>query len=257
MRRIASILVVCGLFLSSCGAPKSGLEERGELYRGGDVMEFLDATAPPGVEEEYLIGVGDRLDVVFFVHKELSTPGLLVRTDGRITMPYVGDVRAAGLTPMQLDSTLSSLYSEVLRDPNLSVIVKEPAEKLVYVLGQVKRAGGFKFETRVSVLGAVALAGGLDEGAKTSHVLVIRRDGADRIVGAEINIAAATSGYNVANDIWLKNYDIVFVPKTRLKSAAEFVQLMNEILFPPVDIALRGWQVQVLRQQLEFLQSNN
>ncbi len=253
-RRLAIILVLAVLSIG-CAARNVGLEPRGKLYTSDDVKGFLESTAPLEAEEEYIIGIGDRLDVIFFVHKELSTLGLLVRSDGRITLPYVGDVRASGMTPMRLDSTLTVGFSEVLRDPNLSVIVREPAEKLVYVLGQVERPGGFKFQTRVSVLGSIALAGGLSRGAKTTHVVVIRRDGPEKIVGVEINMAMVTSGNNVANDIWLKNYDIVYVPKTRLQSAGEFVEIVYDILFPPLDLALRGWTVQVLWQQLDYIQS--
>ena len=73
----------------------------------------------------------------------------------------------------------------------------------------------------------------------------------------QINVAAITSGYDVQNDIWLRNYDIVYVPKTRLQSLSEFVLTINDIILPPVDILLRGWQIQILQQQLEFIQARN
>jgi polysaccharide export outer membrane protein len=187
----------------------------------------------------------------------LTTTDLLVRSDGRVSLPYVGDVDAAGVTPMQLDSALTSRFSEVLREPNLSVILRAPAEKLVYVLGQVKTPGGFPYETKLTVLQALALAGGIERGAKTSHVLVIRRKGPEKVVGIEVNVASVTSGYNVQNDIWLRNYDILYVPKTRLQSAGEFIAIINDILFPPIDLVLRGWQIEVLRQQLEVIRSRD
>ena len=255
MARYMAIALAAAVLSIGCASKKAGLDPRGKLYTSSEVQDFLEHTAPPQAEENFVIGCGDRLDIVFFVHKDLSTNDLLVRSDGRITLPYVGDVRAAGLTPMQLDSTLTVRFSEVLRDPNLWVIVREPAQKLVYVLGRVHRPGGFTFETRVSVLQAIALAGGLERGAKTTHVVVIRRDGPERIVGAEINLAAVTSGYNVENDIWLKNFDIVYVPATRLQSASEFVGIVYDILYPPLDVVMRGWSVQVLYQQLDYLRS--
>jgi polysaccharide export outer membrane protein len=227
------------------------------MYDSDSVAVFAQETGPSGMESEYVIGPGDRLDVVFFIHKELSTLDLLVRTDGRITLPYVGDVLAAGTTPMMLDSTLTVKFSEVLRDPNLSVIVRAPAEKVVYVMGQVENPGGFPYQTNVSLVQSIALAGGLTRGAKTTHVLVIRRKGPDKIVGIEVNVASITSGYNIQNDFWLRNYDIVYVPRTRLESAAQFISILNDIFFPPVDIALRGWQLQVLNQQLEVLKARN
>ena len=112
-------------------------------------------------------------------------------------------------------------------------------------------------ESRMTVLQAIALAGGLDRGAKTSHVVLIRRDGSERIVGVEINLAAVTSGYNVANDIWLKNYDIVYVPATRLQTAGEFISIVYDILYPPVDLMLRGWTAGIMFQQLDYYRSRN
>jgi len=257
MRRLVAIIVSLAVLSAGCASNNAGREERGQLYPQNQLDEFVGDTNPTESEGDYVIGVGDRLDVVFFIHKELTTLDLLVRTDGRVTLPYVGDVGAAGVTPMQLDSTLTYRFSEVLRDPNLSVILRAPAQKIVYVLGQVKTPGGFPYETQVSLVQALALAGGLDRGAKTTHVLVIRRKGPEKIVGIEVNAASITSGYNVQNDIWLKNYDILYVPKTRLQSAGEFIAIINDILFPPVDILVRGWQIQVLKQQLDVIRARD
>jgi len=253
MTRVIAIVVCLAAVSAGCGTKNAGRDAQGELYKPNELGKFVEETTPVESERDYVIGVGDHLDVVFFVHKELTTLNLLVRSDDRITLPYVGDVIAAGVTPMQLDSNLTDRFSEVLRDPNLSVIVRQPAQKLVYVLGQVKAPGGFPYENSVSLLHALALAKGLDRGAKTTHVLVIRRKGPEKIVGIEVNVKAITTGSNVQNDIWLRNYDIVYVPQTRIQSLAEFVTIMNEIIYPPFDIVFRGWQIQVLQQQLEIL----
>jgi polysaccharide export outer membrane protein len=255
--RLSAIVFFLAALSAGCSSNNAGREKPGELYGQDQLGAFVEDTDPLVSQEDYVIGIGDRLDVVFFVHKELTTVDLLVRSDGRITLPYVGDVDAAGVTPMQLDSTLSYRFSEVLREPNLSVILREPAEKLVYVLGQVKTPGGFPYQTKLSVVQALALAGGMDRGAKTTHVLVIRRKGPEKVVGIEVNVASITSGYNVQSDIWLRNYDILYVPKTRLQSAGEFIAIINDILFPPVDLVLRGWQIEVLRQQLEVIRARN
>lgn len=255
MTRYLVVIWALAALSGGCAAGNAGREKPGTLYGSGDVESFLQETAPPEVDEKYVIGVGDRLDVVFFVHKELSTVNLLVRSDGRITLPYVGDVSAAGFTPMELDSSLTTGFSEVLRDPNLSVIVREPAQKFVYVLGQVGLPGEFRFETKISLVQALARAQGFDRGAKTTHVVVIRRDGLERIVGAEIDVASITKGKGLANDIWLRNYDIVYVPKTRLQSTSDFISAVYDILFKPTDLALRGWTAQVMWQQLEYLRA--
>lgn len=253
--RLFAIILFLAALSAGCSSNNAGREKPGELYEQDQLGQFVEDTDPLESQEDYVIGIGDRLDVVFFVHKELTTIDLLVRSDGRVTLPYVGDVDAAGVTPMQLDSTLSYRFSEVLREPNLSVIVRAPADKLVYVLGQVKAPGGFPYDTKLSVVQAIALAGGIERGAKTSHVLVIRRKGPEKIVGIEVNVASITSGYNVQSDIWLRNYDILYVPKTRLQSAGEFIAIINDILYPPVDLLVRGWQIQVMKQQLDIIRA--
>lgn len=255
MTRSLSFILVLAVISLGCASHKPAMGPRGDVYERDQVSEFLRDTATPDSGNAYIIGIGDRLDVVFFVHKELSTIELLVRSDGCITLPYVGDVVAVGVTPMRLDSTLTTKFSEVLRDPNLSVIVREPADKLIYVLGQVKRPGAYPYETKMSLLQALALGAGFERGAKVSHVLVIRREGLQKIVGVEVDVAAMFAGHNLEQDFWLKNYDIVYVPKTRLESAAEFMQIIYDILYPPVDLLMRGWTAQVMWEQIDYLQS--
>jgi polysaccharide export outer membrane protein len=257
MKRSLSLIVLLAVTSLGCAANQPRVKAGGDLYRNDQVAEFLRETETADSGNVYAIGIGDRLDVIFFVHKELSTLDLLVRSDGYITLPYVGDVAAAGLTPMQLDTTLTTKFSEVLRDPNLSVIIREPAQKIVYVFGQVKKPGGFPYDTRVSLLQALALGWGLDRGAKTSHVLVIRRVGPARIVGVEVNVSEIMKGHNLQQDLWLRNYDIVYVPKTRLQSTGEFMAIINDVLFPPVDLVLRGWQSTLMWQQIDYLRSKD
>lgn len=257
MKRSLSLILLLIVTSVGCAANQPQVKAGGEVYRNDQVAEFLRETEAVDSGNVYIIAIGDRLDVTFFVHKELSTVDLLVRSDGCITLPYVGDVAAVGLTPMQLDQTLTTKFSDVLRDPNLSVIIREPAEKFVYVFGQVKKPGGFPFATKVSLLQALALSSGLDRGAKTKHVLVIRRVGPARIVGVEVNVSEIVKGHNVNQDFWLRNYDIVYVPKTRLQSTSEFIEIINDVLFPPVDIVLRGWQSTLMWQQIDYLQSKN
>jgi polysaccharide export outer membrane protein len=257
MSRYFAVILVLVAFSVGCASRNAGLQTAGNLPEAGDAQSLLDSASPPELDDDYVIGVGDRLDVVFFIHKDLTTLNLLVRDDGRITLPYVGDVPAVGFTPMRLDSTLTERFSEVLREPILSVIVRDPAAKYVYVLGQVLQAGEFRFDTKISLMQALARARGFGRGAKASHVVVIRRDGPERIVGVEVDVGSITKGKRYANDIWLRNYDIVYVPKTRLQSASEFVEIVYDVLFPPTDLMLRGWTAQVMFQQLDYLRAQN
>ncbi len=130
---IALLMLVAAFGCSS--APKMTVSS-GEMYERGDLEEFVNRTGPPaGATAYYQFGIGDRLDIVFLYHSNLTSRELLVRDDGRISLPYVGDQMALGYTPMQLDTILTEKFAEILKEPNLSVILNEPAEKKVYVLG--------------------------------------------------------------------------------------------------------------------------
>jgi len=228
----------------------------GQVFDQREVSEFVSTTqAPQGILPEYYIGVGDHLDVVFFFHEDLTTQNLLVRTDGRITLPYVGDIMAAGNTPMGLDSLLTQQFSEILRDPNLSVIVREVPDQMVYVLGEVPHGGGFDFDRHITLVQALARAGGLDNGAKTNSVLVIRREGLNKIVGVQVDVKAILNGETISDDFMLRNYDIIYVPKTRLKSAAEFMTLVYDVIEPGANLLLRGWTLSLVQQQVDFRES--
>jgi len=248
------VLIAPGLVigLSACSSNRRPVGAGGGVYPPEQLGQFLRDTAPPRQANDYIIAVGDRLDVAFFFDRDMNQERLLVRSDGRITLPYTGDVMAAGRTPMQLDTLLTNRFAEILKDPNLSVIVVETARTMVYVLGEVRNPGGYPFRRSVSLVQALALAGGLSNGAKSNHVLVIRRKGLQGIVGVEVNAKAIIQGEQVQNDFLLRDFDIVYVPKTRIQSIADFAQTLDQIVSPPTDLFLQGWQVQVLREQLEL-----
>ncbi len=223
------------------------------MYERQELESFVEESGPSAIPElEYYINVGDVLDVVFIYHKSLDATDVPVRRDGRISLPYVGDVLAAGMRPMQLDSVLTVRFSEILRDPSLSVIIKKEARRLVYVLGEVQHPGGYKYTDNVSLIQAISLAGGFIESAKPGNTVLIRREGADKIIGIEIDVKAILNGISIENDILLRKYDIVYVPKSKIYTVAEFATQATKIIRLPMDIFLTGWQIRTLSANYEF-----
>jgi polysaccharide export outer membrane protein len=256
MRAFSFCLISCLLPLLGCASNRPTLGGGGTMYETQELGKFVEDTAGEEGTEHYIIGVGDVLDVVFFFHTDLTTRDLIVRSDGRITLPYLGDVKAAGVTPMELDSTLTTSFLEILREPNLSVIVRRQHKQTAYVFGQVTHPGGIVFDDRLSLLQAVASAGGLTKGAKANHTLLIRRDGSSKVVGIEVDLKAIINGEAIQNDLWLNDYDIVYVPKTRIQTVSEFAVVLNDLLGGPTNLVLRGWQVKVTQEQLELLRDD-
>ena len=242
--------------LAGCSVTRMGdTDPEKGVYAAEDLDKFKEDTSTlvhAGVEDEYVIGVGDQLDIVFLFHNNLTTRDLIVRRDGRISLPYVGDEPAAGLTPMILDSMLTDHFGEILRDPNLSVIVRQPAEQKVYVLGEVEQPGRYVYDDELSIVQSIAMAGGLKKSGSGGNAVLIRRQGMDRIVGIEVDVKGIMLGAQIQNDLRLRNYDIIYVPKKPLYSAADFMQAINDIVAPPVDWVFKGWQIKNLNASIEF-----
>jgi polysaccharide export outer membrane protein len=240
---------------TGCSSGVKGADPSEGWYNAENIAQFdsvTSASIPMNLAPEYVIGVNDVLEVVFLYHSNLSTRSLIVRRDGRISMPYVGDQMAAGITPMELDSLLTTRFSEVLRDPNLSVIVSEPAPQKVYVLGEVQNPGRFEFTDEMSMVQALASAGGAKPGGMVNHAVLIRRQGISQIVGVEVDLRAVMNGSQMSNDLRLRNYDIIMVPKHPIYSAAEFMQTVGDIVNVPIDVVFKGWQIANLKENYQF-----
>lgn len=128
------------------------------------------------VGAEYLLGVGDVIEVQVWKEEELSRT-LRVRLDGRITLPLIGDVRAAGKTPRELAAQIEEYYREALAEPSVTVILNQSSQRY-YVIGLVKQPGEFALDSHLTVLQALARSGGFLEWAKTANIIIIRRDAA-------------------------------------------------------------------------------
>jgi polysaccharide export outer membrane protein len=242
-----------------CASGPKGADRSAGWYDSDSLATFATETARDyrmAPQDEYVIGVGDRLDVIFLYHTNLTTRDLIVRRDGRISLPYVGDQMAAGITPMTLDSLLTVRFAEILRDPNISVIVTQAAPQKIFVLGEVNSPGAFEVKDEVSVLQSVALAHGFTREALPRHAVLIRRDGVSRIVGIEIDLQAVMDGSELGNDIILRNYDVVLLPRHPIYSAADFIKAATSIIGAPLDIVFKGWQIANLSASYEFFQNN-
>jgi polysaccharide biosynthesis/export protein len=125
---------------------------------------------------DYRIGPGDVLDVAVWDNEDLSRT-VPVRPDGKISLPLLDDVQAAGLTPEELQSSLKKRLAEYVESPELSVIVKEVNSRTFSVMGKVNAAGEFKLNGTTTIVEALARAGGLAEFASPSRVFVLRRNG--------------------------------------------------------------------------------
>jgi polysaccharide export outer membrane protein len=135
--------------------------------------------APPSLEScrgAYVIGPEDVLDVAVWDNTAL-TRTVPVRPDGKISLPLLDDIQAAGLTPMQLRERLVKSLTEYIPSPAVSVLVREVHSFKVAVIGQVRTPGRYEIKDRATVLDLLAMAGGLTEYAERGRIVVLRQDG--------------------------------------------------------------------------------
>jgi polysaccharide export outer membrane protein len=165
-----------------------------------------DPPLPPG----YLIGTDDVLSIVYWKDKDMSADAQ-VRPDGRIALPLINEVHAAGLTPDQLREKIVEESKKYMEDANVTVVVRQINSRKVFITGEVNRPGPYPLTATTSVLQLIANAGGLREYADSKKIVIMRTVGG-KPVSLKFNYKEVVSGKNLAQNIELKPGDTVVVP---------------------------------------------
>jgi polysaccharide export outer membrane protein len=167
-------------------------------------------TAKPAIAS-YVIGTGDNLRIVTWKEPDFTLDKVVVRTDGKISFPLLNDVQAAGLTPMMLKDVLESGLKNYVSAPVITVTVTEAVSQQFYILGEVKKTGGYPIVKDLSVLQAFALAGGFTEWASKDEILLIRREAGQKKV-YKIDYKDMAKGKNLEQDLLIRADDTIIVP---------------------------------------------
>lgn len=133
--------------------------------------------AKPAVPDTYIIGESDDISVTVFKEPTLSNNTLLVRPDGMISMPLLGDVKAAGRTATQLADEITVMLKKYIQDPNVTVVLSKVNSKIIYLLGEVAKPGPVEMTPGMTFLQAIATAGGLTQFANSKKIYILRIDG--------------------------------------------------------------------------------
>ena len=176
-----------------------------------EILSKKQAQAEMGVDSErYVIGAEDILYIHVWREEALSRT-VPVRMDGYISLPLIHEIRAAGLTPLQLKEELTRRLKEFIENPNVSVIVMEANSFKVYVSGQVRNPGVYRLRSETTILQIIPMAGGFTDWANQKKILVIRKeDGKEkRFV---INYKNLMKGENLESNLILKAGDTIIVP---------------------------------------------
>jgi polysaccharide export outer membrane protein len=206
-RLLATVLVAMGgTMLSAQAAPATAAQNSPKS------AAVANPALPAGVPTapDYVIGADDVLTVVFWRDKEMSGD-VVVRPDGKITLPLVNEVVAAGLTPEQLRAQLTEMAGKLIEEPTITVVVKAINSRKVFVTGQVGKPGTYMLSDATTVLQMLAIAGGVLEYAKAKDIRIMRTEGG-KPVSLKFNYKDVAAGKNLKQNIELKPGDTVIVP---------------------------------------------
>ena len=197
---VVSIALLAGLGLvSDAGAQQAST-------KGAVVVPAAPVTVP----SDYVIGAEDMLQISVWKNESLSRQ-LPVRPDGKVSMPLLHDVQAAGLTPMQLRDKIAAALAEFMPNPEVSVTVLEVRSYRVSVLGEVQKPGVLQLKAPTTVLEAIALAGGFRDFASPSKIVIFRKDAGGQTQRLRFNYNRAV-GAGGEENVALRSGDVVVVP---------------------------------------------
>lgn len=187
-------------------------------------------------EPSYTLVPGDQLDIVVGSAPELSRT-LTVGPDGRIVMPMSQPILAAGKTFTQVQAALMAELSKQLRDPRVAVTPRAYAPEQIFVGGEVAQPGTYTLPSRIGVIEAVFMAGGLSTTAKARQIAVLRRAPNGGMMMRTINLRGGLKNIHAYDDVVrLRRGDIIFVPQSTVGEVGQFVQNVRNTL--PVDFNL-------------------
>jgi len=208
---IVTVLTGC-LMAGGAHARNEGhaAQDTKEEVKGARSEARLTAASRAGEDPAYKIGPQDLLKIDVWKEEQL-TRTVPVRPDGKITLPLLNDVHAAGLTPMELAGVISDQLKKYINNPQVTVSVTEINSRRVYVTGEVTKVGAYGLLPHMTVLQALSGSGGFTQFARVKNIYVLRTEGGKQ-VKMPFNYKEAIRGKNPEQNIELLPGDVIVVP---------------------------------------------
>ena len=201
---VVSVALLTGLMLvSDAGAQQAAVKSAPRNTLNAPAMGVP-------VASDYIIGPEDMLQVSIWKNEAMSRT-LPVRPDGKISLPLLHDITAAGLTPLQLRDKIAAALAEFMPNPEVSVTVMQVNSYRVSVLGEVQKPGVLQLKAPTTVLEALALAGGFRDFTSPSKIVIFRKDASGQTQKLRFNYNRAVGSAGEDN-VSLKSGDVVVVP---------------------------------------------
>jgi len=161
--------------------------------------------------DAYKIGSGDVLEIVTWKEPDFSRTDVLVRIDGKISFPLLGDVQASGRSPLEIEKDIEAGLKDYVGNPIVTVTVKNPGSQKFYILGEVQKTGEYPLLKGLTVLQAFALAGGFTDWASKKEIILFRREnGKEKVYN--INYKKIVNDKDFSQNIAIRTDDTIIVP---------------------------------------------
>jgi polysaccharide biosynthesis/export protein len=159
----------------------------------------------------YVIGASDMLAINVWKEPDV-TRTVPVRSDGKISLPLVGEIQASGRTPLQLEQDITDKLKTYISEPEVTVMVQESKSQKFNILGMVSKPGSYTLDSSTTVLDAIALAGGFRDFAKKKNIYILRKDTLGQPQRIPFNYKDVIAGKNPQQNIALQADDTIVIP---------------------------------------------
>jgi len=170
------------------------------------------AEAKRGSDNNFVIGNSDLLSINVWNEPDLKQQSIPVRSDGKISLPLIGDVQAAGLTPLQLQQDIATKLHSYITQPDVTVIVQQINSQKFNILGRVIKPGSYSLSATTTVLDAIAQAGGFQDFAKQKDIYILRSNSNGGETRIAFNYKDVIRGRHPEQNIRLEPHDTIVVP---------------------------------------------
>jgi polysaccharide export outer membrane protein len=216
--RLVLTLWICCVIAGSVAAQTK--PEKSAPGKTGNEAKLVEPAQPvAGAEaatkphdDSFVIGNDDVLSINVWKEPDVSRASIPVRSDGRISLPLAGEILAAGKTPLALEREIAGKLQSYISEPEVTVMVQQINSQKFNILGQVAKPGAYSLTNSVTVLDAIALAGGFRDFAKKKSIYVLRQNADGTQSRIPFNYKEVLKGENPAQNIKLQPHDTIVVP---------------------------------------------
>jgi polysaccharide biosynthesis/export protein len=211
--RIPHLAILVALFSYMLGAHDLSAQAAPSNVpsQAGTSGQSASASGSKAHDDSFVIGHDDVLAINVWKEPDISR-SIPVRSDGKISLPLVGEVQAAGTTPLKLEQEIAGKLKSYISDPEVTVIVQQINSQKFNILGQVTRPGLYPLTNSATVLDAIAIAGGFRDFAKKKSVYILRQNADGTQTRLAFNYKEVIKGRNLAQNVKLQARDTIVVP---------------------------------------------